>query len=363
MTMYIGLDVHSKTTVYFAQDSEGERVGNGKISTNPGGFQEMVEMLKSPVGTKIGLESGAQAKWVSEVLKSLEMDPVVIDAGEVRRKARRVRQKSDKRDAFEICDGLRRDIYDSIVYVPSPEIQLLRLLLSRRNHFVKIRTRQVNASKYLLRMKGLAHKVKQLKRERHWKAMLDDPELLEFRPYLQMHYKMWCQVQENIAELEELLDQAIEPFAEVSERLQTISGIGPIISAAFIAILGTPRRFPSSKHVVSYLGLAVSTNNSGDRVCHGHITKSGSSMLRAYLCEAAQCVGRSSHPLYPYYTRSCSRSGFKKAVICVAQRLARIMYRMWKNEEDFIISKLNVVYEPNFRTRKRFYRIKKGGDK
>ena len=363
MTMYIGLDVHSKSTVYFAQSADGERIGNGRISTNPTGFVTMVATLEAPTGTKIGLESGAQAKWVSEVLKSIEMDPVVIDAGEVRRKARKVRQKSDKRDAFDICDGLRRDIYDSIVYVPSPEVQLLRMILSRRNHFVKIRTRQINAAKYLLRMKGLSHKVKQLRKEQHWNKMLEDPELTEFRPFLVMHFRMWYQAMEATIELEKRLDDALEPFADVHQRLQTVPGVGTITSAAFIAVLGTPHRFPTSKQVTSYLGLAVATFNSGDRVCHGHITKTGSSMLRGYLCEAAQSIGRSTHPLYPYYARACSRSGFKKAVICVAQRLGRIMYRMWKNEKDFEISKLNVVYEPNFRTRKRLYRIKKDGDK
>ena len=46
-------------------------------------------------------------------------------------------------------------------------------------------------------------------------------------------------------------------------------------------------RFPSAKHAASYGGLVPSTFESGERDAHGHITKRGSSELRAMLCEAA----------------------------------------------------------------------------
>ena len=41
---------------------------------------------------------------------------------EVRQKARRIGQKCDRRDAFEVCDGLRRGIYTSIVYIPEAKV-------------------------------------------------------------------------------------------------------------------------------------------------------------------------------------------------------------------------------------------------
>ena len=61
----------------------------------------------------------------------------VIDAHEVRVKAHRPPQKSDRRDAFELCEGLRRGIYRAIVHVPPARIGALRETLSRRRHFVR----------------------------------------------------------------------------------------------------------------------------------------------------------------------------------------------------------------------------------
>ena len=84
-----------------------------------------------PPGTRVALETGTLAFFVSDELGRGGFTPVVIDAHEVGLKAARPRQKSDRRDAFELCDGLRREIYRTQVYVPSPALRRLRELLSQ----------------------------------------------------------------------------------------------------------------------------------------------------------------------------------------------------------------------------------------
>ncbi len=98
--------------------------------------------------------------------------PVVLDAHEVRVKAHRPRQKSDRRDAFELCEGLRRGLYRSIVHVPPARIGALRETLSRRRHFVAVRVAEVNAVKRLLRAAGLGHLSKSLGTDAAWAKLL-----------------------------------------------------------------------------------------------------------------------------------------------------------------------------------------------
>src|SRR5207249_3184524 len=69
-------------------------------------------------GTQVALETGTVAFFVARQLSRLGLDAVVVDAHEVRLKAHRPNQKSDGRDALELCEGLRRGIYRSIVHVP-----------------------------------------------------------------------------------------------------------------------------------------------------------------------------------------------------------------------------------------------------
>jgi transposase len=55
------------------------------------------------------METGTLAFFVSDELTGAGLAPQVIDAREVRRTPTRPRQKSDRRDAFELCEGLRRE--------------------------------------------------------------------------------------------------------------------------------------------------------------------------------------------------------------------------------------------------------------
>lgn len=359
MEIYIGMDVHCKSTVFVAQDGDGKVIAQGKVPTTQEGFTQMLEQTGAPPGTQVGLETGNQASWVSRVLLSLGMSPVVIDAREVRTKARRINQKSDKRDAFEICDGLRRGIYTSIVYVPPDELQRLRVILSRRRHFVSLCTSQVNAAKFLLRAEGLTQHARKLNTYQAWEKLLNNPDVATLRCYLMMHAEVWKVAKQQVEALEKELKEAFEPFSQEVDRLTTAPGVGLITAATFIAAIGDPKRFPTSSHVVSYIGLAPATYNSGERERYGHITKRGSAELRAMLCEAAHHAGNPKHPLNPYFVRVLSKGGYKKAVVAVAQRLARILYQMHKKGEVFDEAKLNVVRIDETRTKKIYYRIKK----
>ena len=359
MKKYIGMDVHCKKTAFVAQTESGEVVAEGEVETSREGFERMIGDVHAEPGTQVGLESGVQATWVSRILRELGMEPMVVNAYEVRAKARRQNQKSDHRDAFEICDGVRRGLYVSIVYVPPQEVDALRRVLSRRRHFVRVSTSQVNAAKYVLRAVGLHGEAATLTTEGAWKTLLDRPGVSALRGHIEMHSNMWNVAREHIRKLEKELLEAVQPFKETVDRLRTVPGGGPITAATYVAVLGTPRRFPDSRHVVSYIGFAPSTYDSGDRERHGHITKRGAGELRAVLCEAAHHAAKATHPLNPYFVRLAARQGYRKAIVAVAQRLARILYRMWRNEEEFDVSKLNVVPGVHTRTRTYYYSLRK----
>lgn len=358
MERYIGLDVHCKESVYVAQDAEGHVVREGAVETTEEGLKAMVEEVGAPAGTKVGLETGTQATWVARVLERLGMKPVVIDAHEVRAKARRVGQKSDRRDAWEICDGVRRNLYTAIVYVPSEAVERLRRVLSRRRHFVKARTQQVNAAKFVLRSRGLRSVCRTLATASAWQRLMADARVEAVRDHLALHAAVWEVVEKNVVALDKELACAAEPFGDVMARLQTLPGIGPITAAAYGAALGTAERFPDSSHVVSYLGLAVSTYDTGERQRHGHITKRGSADVRGLLCEAAQHASKPTHPLNPYFVRLYARYGRNVAIIAVAQRMARILFQMWRSGQDFDVRKLNVRPVQKVRSRTYYFEIK-----
>jgi transposase len=292
------------------------------------------------------------------------LKPIVVEASEVRKKANRPTQKCDTRDAHEICDGIRGGIYRGLVHVPPAKVSTLRDALSRRRHFVRDATRQINAAKRLVRSAGLGHLVPaSLVAECGWRSLLEDVstevELVEF---VNAHFTVWKCVRAQAAALDEQVAQfeQDELFKEPARRLQTIPGVGPIVSMTAVAVFSDINRFPTSKHAASYAGLVPSTFNSGDRQVGGHITKRGSSELRAMFVEAAHHASRANNPLHPYFTKLCVRRGYKMAVTAVAHRLCRISFAMLKTKTDFDVTKLNVERGPFEKTRTVDYRIKKG---
>src|SRR3989442_1981991 len=156
------------------------------IHKEPEGMARVCHDYQLPPGTVVALETGTSAFYVARALVDLHLNPVVSDANEVRLKAHRPAQKSDRRDAFELCDRVRCGLYRSIVHIPSPAISRLRTALSRRRHFIRVQTAEINASKRLLRGAGwLVGTRASLRSAGSWDRLLDT--LAVVVPELQAH--------------------------------------------------------------------------------------------------------------------------------------------------------------------------------
>jgi len=360
MEAYVGLDVHSKRSVFVIEAEDGRVVARGDIPTTPEGFRRLRRQHELTAETPVALETGTVAFYAARELARVGLRPIVIDAHEVRVKAHRPQQKSDRRDAFELCEGLRREQYRSVVHVPPARIGALRETLSRRRHFVAVRVAEVNAVKRLLRGAGLGHLRRSLGTEAAWAKLLaalaPEPAL---RTHVAQHHALWRCAQEQIAALEAALAAQPPPIATVAARLQTVPGVGPLTSLTAVAVFSDVQRFPSAKHAASYAGLVPSTNQSGERDTHGPITKRGSAALRTMLCEAAHHAQRPAHPLHPYFARRCAQRGYKMAVVAVAHRLCRILFALLRDGVAFDIAKLAVEEGPFQRTSVQRYRLKR----
>ncbi len=358
---YVGLDVHSKLTQFVIQDADGRVMTSGAVPTTPEGLR----LLRSgqhgiAKGTRVALESGTMANYVAGLLEQLELEPVVVDAREVRVKAYRPRQKSDRRDAFEICDGLRRNQYRSIVYIPPASIQILRQTLSQRRHFVRVQTAEVNGVKHQLRASGLRRLSRSLQGELAWQRLLSQVEDAQLASRIEYHHQVWHIAGAQAKLLEDSLQEQSRFFEEDFQRLQTAPGVGPIVALTFIATYADVSRFPDAKHAASYGGLVPSTDQSADQDRHGRITKEGSGELRSMLCEAAHHACRKTNPLQPYFSSMCARQGYKIAIVALAHRLCRILFAMMRDKAEFDITKLNIEVGPFEQKIVRPYRLKRG---
>jgi len=164
-------------------------------------------------------------------------------------------------------------------------------------------------------------------------------------------------LREAAAEIGELerrmraLEHALERLASQSPlvaRLRTVPGVGLLTATALVAFVGDIARFPSGRHFASYLGLTPRESSSGLKHKLGRISKRGDPYLRMLLIHGARSVlthakrNNASRDGLRSLALSCeSARGHNKAAVALANKLARIVWAVWRNEQPFQLRKEN----------------------
>jgi hypothetical protein len=139
----------------------------------------------------------------------------------------------------------------------------------------------------------------------------------------------------EIAQVEKLIAQQALSWPEI-RRLMTVPGVNLICAATFIAAVGNPNRFMTSRKLVAYLGLDPRVKQSGEGPARsGRISKRGSASARWALVEAAWTAVLQPGPLHGFYQRLRARKGHGKAIVATARKLAVLFWCMLTRSQDY----------------------------
>src|SRR5206468_6887907 len=84
--------------------------------------------------------------------------------------------------------------------------------------------------------------------------------------------------------------EAIARHDSGCDRLMSVPGIGPIISSAVVAAIGSGDVFSKGRDFAAWLGLVPKQISTGDRTILGKISKRGNRYLRVLFVQAAWAV-------------------------------------------------------------------------
>jgi hypothetical protein len=120
------------------------------------------------------------------------------------------------------------------------------------------------------------------------------------------------------------------------QRLMTIPGVDMITAATMVATIGDVSRFPTSRHLIGYLGLDARVRQSGMTAARtGRISKEGSAEARRVLVEAAWSAKRVPGPLRAFGQRIQARRGSQIATVAVARKIAVLCWHLLTRGEDY----------------------------
>ena len=126
----------------------------------------------------------------------------------------------------------------------------------------------------------------------------------------------------------------------------TLPGVNFVTACALLAAIGDAKRFPTARHLVSYLGLDPRVRQSGSEPArHGRISKQGPGEARHVLVEAAWHAARTTGPLRAFAERVAARRGANVATVAVARKLAVIAWHMLTRGEDYAFVRPSLVRE------------------
>ena len=99
----------------------------------------------------------------------------------------------------------------------------------------------------------------------------------------------WRRLDERIERLSSEIELLARKDASC-ERLMSVPGIGPVISSAMVAAIGTGDAFSKGRDFAAWLGLVPRQISTGDRTVLGSISKRGNRYLRVLFVQAAWVV-------------------------------------------------------------------------
>jgi len=370
----VGLDVHEKSVSVCVRSLRGKQVETSE-ATYPT-FTEDLEQLRAWLVRLrvrcVAMESTGvywQPVWnILEQAPSLHL--ILLNPQHVKALPG---HKTDRVDAARIAELLQYGLLRAS-FVPPPEIRQLRDLVRRRTHMVADRNRVSNrihrlletanvkissvlgkvtgttfrsileglASAHQIRPEALAllatHKRVRPKRALLEKALRGCRLTDHFRFLLRELIEELDRFSGKLRDWEVRIDQHMQPYAELIDRLCAIPGVNRLTAWTLIAEIGTDMsRFPTAGHLASWCGLCPGNAESAGKR-HAGRTSKGNRYVRRALVEAAWSAARITRRRTFFTTlffRISRRAGMKKAAIAVAHRILQVAYCMIRDGSSY----------------------------
>jgi len=331
----IAIDLAKSVFEVGVSDRPGHVVANHRLSRN-----EIVRFMANQQTTTVVMEACSSAHYWGRTFQSLGHDVKLLPPLYVRPYVQR--SKTDRADVKGMLEAWRNtDI--RTVPVKTESQQQLTTLHRVRAGWMATRTMRINSARGLLREFGIVFPLGAAALAGRVQELIEDADSALSMPLRQLLHELVLEIGEleNRVKLIHKQLEAIAVETPVVERLLTIPGIGVLTATAFVGFIGDVSRFPSGRHFAAYLGLTPSEHSSGLRRRLGRISKHGDVYLRTLLIHGARAVlvaaQRQPHPkgLHLWGLQLQRRIGNNKTAVAIANKMARIVWAVWKSGKPF----------------------------
>ena len=339
MKEYIAFDSHKHYTLMERESRETGKTRQVRIEHAPGAIRRALAGCET--GTPVALEATGNWYWIAEEIEEAGLATLLVHP----RKAKLMMGMVNKTDRLDVhgLNTLQRNGTLPTVWIPPAPLRDLRALTRARVRLGWDRTR----------LKCLIHAVLAQYGQQMGEAYSDiftqkaRAELTRrlglLPPNTQYvafsHWERLEALEDQIRDMEKRIASLVKAD-ETMRLLDSLPGIGAILSAAIALEVGDIERFPDHERYAAYAGLTPRVHASGGKVRYGRCRSDVNRTLKWAYSEAANSVAL-NHTRKPdlYVSRQYravrKRRNHSVAIGAVARHLAESSYHVLSRKEPY----------------------------
>ena len=331
---YCGIDLHARTMYLCILNQDGEILVHRNMPAGPEPFLKTIAPYRADL--VVCVECIFTWYWLAD-LCAREGIPFVLGHALYMKAIHGGKAKNDKIDAQKIAVLLRGGMLPQ-AYVYPAEMRATRDLLRRRIHLTRKRAELLTH----IQQTNCQYNLPEIGKKIAYKANRAGVAERFAEPAVQKSIEVDLALIDYYDQLLRDLELAIVTTAKQHDAntlylLQTVPGIGKILSLVLLYEIHDIARFPRVQDFVSYCRLVKCAKESAGKRYGTSGTKIGNAYLKWAFSEAAVLFLRNNPAGQKYLTRLEKKHGKGKALTILAHKLARAVYYMLKRGTAFDI--------------------------
>jgi transposase len=333
---YCGIDLHARTMYVCILNHDGELVVHRNMPTSPEALLKTIAPYRENI--VIAVECIFTWYWLAD-LCAREKLPFVLGHALYMKAIHGGKAKNDRIDAQKIAVLLRGGMLPQ-AYVYPAEMRATRDLLRRRMHLMRKRAElltHVQQTNCQYNLPEIGKKIAYKTNRAGVAERFADPAV---QKSIEVDLALIDYYDQLLRDLElAIVTTAKQHDANTLYLLQTVPGIGKILSLVLLYEMHDIARFPRVQDFVSYCRLVKCAKESAGKRYGTSGTKIGNAYLKWAFSEAAVLFLRNNPAGQKYLARLEKKHGKGKALTVLAPKLARAVYYMLKRGTAFTMDK------------------------
>jgi transposase len=333
---YVGVDLHARTLHLCVLDAAGVVRLSRNLPAKPDPFLAALAPFRPDL--LVGCECVHSWYWLADTCRR-EAIPFALGHAWGLKAVHGSKTKSDAHDAEVLARLLRGGTFP-LAYAYPAERRGLRDLLRTRLRLVRQRAElygQVHTARRQLNLAPVGSDVKYRSKRDAVAADIPDEHT---RRGVEARLNLLGPLDTEIRRLERDIEVAAGEYypAELA-ALQTIPGVGPVISMTILLEIDTVTRFDTRQQFCSYARLIAPRQESGGKVVGVGNARAGNAWLKWAFSEAAVLSAQKDERMKRCLAKLQSRHGSGKGLSIFAHKLGRVVYHLLRAKRVFDVDR------------------------